>query len=574
MHRLLRLETPEKREWVNGDNVGDGELEDTGAGIGCSPPTPAPPSNDSLRKCVDSPTATQLQKEALGCDSHLVRRHQEVTKKIAELLGKKRGVVSGLPLMPGLSNRPSERVLALNTHTAAGQAHWWLNWLSKTPASKRDSRITRTDANGRDRRFQYRIAGEPSRAFDWWPTGAQWGVEKGKINAFLHYGVTVHINTHGVQPSMNRYVEPTIDAQVTAHSTSIFIEAEAATHEIAPAVFAATLVHSADDYEAARHLNPESELCVTGDAISPEVAVASGASKRVSASVVISQIHTFTLHDMLRAYSAASPEENLAAARASIKDAVKETIGVKVKKLADLSILKLNMSPSTIAFVPHLEEDSGEFGDLGEEDEDGEWILNGHSFYTRRFDPVAGVPRLLDYDNRICKRLDTTESAVNNCSRVLMSSILLASVKAQFPAAHGLVLEAMLEVPDFALSFESAWNSLALDTFSAAYLKTFQHSRIEREPLPKTMFGETIDDFATLTQDAHKLGIQPALEKAEYSRLVCHILEARQGAKGLGIEGVTDISAHTDAQAEALCEHRIRLAQRMQKAARAQNLKS
>ena len=88
------------------------------------------------------------------------------------------------------------------------------------------------------------------------------------------------------------------------------------------------------------------------------------------------------------------------------------------------------------------------------------------------------------------------------------------------------------------------------------------------------MFGETIDDFATLTQDARKLGIQPALEKAEYSRLVCHILEARQGAKGLGIEGVTDISAHTDAQAEALCEHRIRLAQRVQKAARSQNLKS
>ena len=124
----------------------------------------------------------------------------EMPAWLTRTLGPTRGVLSAWPALPGLSARASERVLALSSKTSAGGAWWWLHHLQRTVFSRRDSYTTlaRTASDANTGQSVYRLVGEPGSSFDWFPGGATYGLDKGVIEAFLHFGLTVTVREQDV----------------------------------------------------------------------------------------------------------------------------------------------------------------------------------------------------------------------------------------------------------------------------------------------------------------------------------------------------------------------------------------
>ena len=410
----------------------------------------------------------------------------EMKAFLVRTLGKKRGVLSAFPALPGLSSRPRERLLALNGKVAAGHAFWWLWNLQRAVFSRRDSYTTlaRWPGAGDVDLSVYRLVGEPSRAFDWMPGGAIYGIHKGVIDAYLHYGLAVSVRD--LQPTGKA---PPLEAQTQQVALTAHLTLDAAAHGIGPAVFACMLIYDGDEYVAM-----QKTLLPANAAITPETVaeLARENSTHVRALVMVTQMHTFRLSDMLRAFVDMDASENHARARAQVLLAV-GALADKLEQLADLKTLKLNMTPDTVIFCP----------DLGEEEDCEDWVLKGFGFRARGFECIKGKPFLWDFDPRLCKRLAQQSGYDRNAALVLMALVLLEATRAQCgEAAHEIVREGMLAAGS---PVGQAWRAARekAETFSYLLAQAFQHTRVERDALPSDVLVDTGRDLtATLMADA------------------------------------------------------------------------
>lgn len=415
-----------------------------------------------------SPVGAPMDETAVRVpDKPTIPTASELKQWLVRTLGANRGVLAAWPEVAGLSQRPSERVLALGQRAAAGHAWWWLWHLKRTGFSRKDS------YRAQPHETVYRLGGEPSSGFDWIPGGATYGVDAGVAPRVLYFGLaaTVRELTHAPR-------EPSFEKQVEQAAAACYMQLDAATHGIAPIVFATMLATDADDYRAV------ASYVLPADAAVPNTAVTDAASRRVEAIVTVSQLHTCRLEDMLRAHAAMGAEENVGLARKEIQGAC-VAVAAKIKQLADLKVLKLSMAPRTVVFCP----------ELVEVDDAEDWELRGFGFRTRDFDVPQGKPFLVDYDARLCKRLMGQEGYDAGMAFVLMVLVLLEAVRAQFPSAHPLVLEAMRTTP-FEAAFAKAAEKVDSGGFVGLLSRAFEHARVERAALPKLTMAEMTQDFA------------------------------------------------------------------------------
>jgi hypothetical protein len=406
-----------------------------------------------------------LTEAALQVDMHAARVTDlrpvpslsgELRSWLVETLCEKRGVLAALP---------GSAVMAINPKATAGHGWWWIWALRRTLFSLRDS------YSPRQYETVYRVGGGPEKGFDWFPTGASYGLQSGVLDGFLHFGLTTVVREFS--PASR---EPPLSAQVQFAAVAAYIALEAAALGVAPAVLAATLVFDRDNYALVAENRSPSNAVVNSDMI-----VSSKDSQRVVALVTVTQLHTFRFSDMLRAYESMGAEENVVLARATIQSAAVE-LSTKVRILAAAKIIKLSMTPDTVVFCPVLEAD-------GDNDE---WELKGFSFRSRDFEVVPGKPFLRDFDPRLCKRMHGQMGYDANCAHLLMMTVMLASVRAKFPSAYAIVLEAVVTP-----ALRAAWTESLdkIDAFTNMYNSTFRHARAERDPLELSVLSETIDDF-------------------------------------------------------------------------------
>jgi len=432
-------------------------------------------------------------------------------------LGTARGVLSAWPSATGLKPSATDRSLVLDQSLVSGHAWWWLHKFHGTAFSRRDSYQQRPN------QVVYRLGGEPGMGWDWFPRGTLYGMDPGVIDAFLHFGLTVSVRHLPISNGA-----PTLENQVSYCAISIYIELEAATIGVAPPVFAAMLIFDSDTYSAAT----ESIHMVAATTATPVPdPVKQASSSNVLGSIVASQLHTFRLSDMLRTYMELRPEENRVLIQKQIQDATVDLAG-KIQRLAASKIIKLNICASNIIFCPHLAD--SEKGD--------DWVLLGFGFKTSEQELITGKPYLSDYDPRMCKRMGGSAEYDANCAFVLMISILLASVRAEFGGAAKLMLRALLNQDPDGIPRSGAQTTPLTQAFSAAVskadvfrdvlLRAFQHSRVEREPVPSVIFDEIGTDFAdTLMQPVVAVGMQTRSgQPPRFNKLVVRLLNVRSYA--------------------------------------------
>lgn len=433
-------------------------------------------------------------------------------------LGSKRGVLSAWPQAPGLRTMPNDRVLLLNPLVVSGRSWWWLHKFKNTLFSRRDSYRHRQNDT------VYRVGGEPAMGWNWFPRGSLYGMDPGTIDAFLHFGLAVTVR------ELDRaHNAPALEAQVAQCAISIYLELEAATLGVAAPVFAAMLVFDGDDYDAASKELQESNAMAPAPATDP---VYAASSANVIGSVVASQMHTFRLSDMLRTYNELRPEDNVLLVQKQIQDATID-LATKIQRMATSKIIKLNMCASNIVFCPHLA-DSAQGDD---------WVLLGFGFKTAEDELITGKPFLSEFDPRLCKRMGGQQDYDVNCSFVLMIAVLLATVKAEFGSVYTLMLRALLNQDADGLpkanmpvmtTLANAFNAAKgkSDVFRDVLLRSFQHSRPERDAIPADVFDELVADFvSTLSQPVTVLGSQAAAgQPPRFHKLSLKLLGARSYA--------------------------------------------
>ena len=137
-----------------------------------------------------------------------------------------------------------------------------------------------------------------------------------------------------------------------------------------------------------------------------------------------SQLHSFFLADMLRAYTRLLGDPLRRPSQGSIEATIYEsTMGIarKVRATADARILKLNMTPKTVVFCPKLFEA-----------EDGTLQENGYSYDGLQ--SIKGIPYLTEFEAAFCQKVPLAMSGYDpDAAYFMMMLLLLANVK----AAHG-----------------------------------------------------------------------------------------------------------------------------------------
>ena len=402
-------------------------------------------------------------------------------------LGAHRGVLCAWPRLSdgkGLGERPSERILALNRKIVGGHSWWWLWKLSQTPFSKRDSYTARSMPG----LSVYRLGGEPDLAFGWFPGGATYGIEPGVIDSFLHFGLSVSVQEFAETP-----LEPQLDIQNHHAAISCYSQLDAAANGIAPAIFANFLVHDADEFKSVQDV-----LSMPFNAVSLGAErcqnVAQGS--RISGIVTVTQLNTFRLSDMLGAHTEMGAAENVLKARDEIMAAT-AAIACKIKQLAELKFLKLNMVSENIVFCPELIET--------ETDESEDWELRGFGFRSADFAAVKGKPFLCNFDSRMCKRVASAGYDANTAF-IMMTLVMLASVRAQFgDRAFNAMAKELSQNVEFTSALDIA--KKGADAFVDAVTPSFQHGRLERDALPSMVMLEALQDFRTALRSEAKDGI-------------------------------------------------------------------
>jgi hypothetical protein len=147
--------------------------------------------------------------------------------------------------------------------------------------------------------------------------------------------------------------------------------------------------------------------------------------------VVVTQLQSFMLGDMLAAYNRALADPLRRPAQPAFDGTLFEAtaaIARRVRALADLGILKLNMSPSTIVFCPRLSDGI-----------DGELQESGYGYAGMR--GIRGQPRFVEFDPQLTIKFSRHQTADNaDCSYLLMMLVLLASVKAEYASVFRVML--------------------------------------------------------------------------------------------------------------------------------------
>lgn len=410
----------------------------------------------------------------LGIDAEAVRFvdralptvTSEMKTMLLETLGSRRGVLAALPAINGLSAKPLERVVPLGSKAVAGHAWWWLWWLQRTSFSRRDSYTYRTDE------VVYRVGGDARQSFNWFPGKDTYGTAAGKLSALIEFGIAVYVRELSPTPHA-----PDFKSQVQHAAVQAYTQLEAAAHGIAPAVFATMAVTDSDDYQARADAKLEATSAAEGLALV-------GDPQRITAVVTVAQVHTFRYSDMLRAYAGMGPEENRALAKQAVVQATHDVCN-HMNALARLKVVKLTTTADSVVFCPELRET-----------EDDEWEILGYTFRAARFDPIAGKPKLIDYDHRLCKRLGAADGYDVSCAYLMMATVFLASIRAEFPAVYPMVYEAFQTFGHWKDAVKAAPEKL--DGFRNLYQRTFVHTRVERDPLPKGLLESIIDDFVAV----------------------------------------------------------------------------
>lgn len=323
---------------------------------------------------------------------------------ISEVLVDGRGVVASLP---------RETAVSLNSVCASGHSFWWLWNLRHTDYETH--RTYRTDVLN----SVYAQSSMDSTA--WLPSSTNYASGVDLFDSVVSLGVSVTVNEldYNATPSAS-FVD-----QMSTVGPRVLMELETASKGLSPAMLGTFLVFDDDDYGST---GPLSSFAKYEYDSSVEFMDKNQRSKRILASVSVSQFHSYRFSDMLHAFNTLGPEHNRNLAHNNLYE-FSSVLLERVHELAKMGYVKMNMVPDTVVGVPHVT--------ISPDNED-EWQMTGYSYMSAetREDVFEGMPMFTDFDPRFAKRVVSKPEYSADACFAAMSLVLLASTRAQFGQAY------------------------------------------------------------------------------------------------------------------------------------------
>lgn len=327
---------------------------------------------------------------------------------ITEVLVRQRGVLAALPrstwpIAVTEAESTLARVVALDSTRAASKSWWW-SWRLKASEYKMSRSVDEmTSVHTTD--------GVDSDSNSWFPTTEAY-------DSLISEDAFDKLTLGGFSTSI-RIAELDVPFQQQAElKQRLLLELEAAATGLAPAVLAVFLVHSADNYKI-----HQGTSALANTDVSELPKLRGDSTSKLNATVSVTQATLFTLGDLLASYRKSRNNPLLRPSLPSVEHGLHElsaAIARRVRALADAKILKLNITPDTVVFVPNLcDSENGELQSLG--------------YGYLGMESVRGIPVMFDFDPRFTKRFTSQSSDYDaDCAFSVMMLILLSSIRAQY----------------------------------------------------------------------------------------------------------------------------------------------
>lgn len=445
---------------------------------------------------------------------------------VEDVLSRNGGVLAALPRAAWPENVTEAgstigRIVALDRTRDVGNANWWLG---KLRGSKYQYDAAYRSGEGA---CTYSTDGIDDDENSWFPTTAELddALSEDEMDrlTLAGFSVTVRSIASAEEPGINN---------LPALQQRLLLELEAAAVGTGPAVLATKVVHG---------------------------------EERATVCVGVSQAHSFRLKDMLVAFNHVLGDPvlrpQLTEATAGVYEAT-AAVARKLRTLAELRILKLNVTPDTIVFCPKLSENA----------DTGTLEATGYGFVGLK--TAKGVPFLIDFDPTATKRVSSQTAEYNaDCAYVAMALVLLSSARAQ----HGeLAARAMLhkltgkgvdgrplpkeELPEgfdqlislTAAAARAKEKAVAFGAVVRSVLPTFEK---EHSLVLTAAYDDAAQDLAAAVKPgALEVG---ASERPVFRKLVCHLLASRKADTGVFAAPVSEADLAMDREVAQRVEQRV-----------------
>ena len=298
-----------------------------------------------------------------------------------------RGVAAAIPgteLQPG-------KILAFDQRTVCGHDRYWVMSIMTSSGVFNETKTSNAPSPNRTTFEAITLQSSVPRFL---PEGDAFGVERSDMDAFIDAGIKVEVRSKPYASKSECFSMVGKDKQNAACVKELEMLMEMATRGVAPGVIAAFCVRA----DGANHLRDGDpwNLSNTPNA-KVEVKSATADLADVTASVVVSQLSTFTLDDLMR-----DTRSSLVPAR---KDQLLNTLlsvcGPVFKQIKEMckvhkgyGAVKLNMTPHSVVFCPSLVA-------VG-----GSWELEGAGYMPLSESHLDGVPRISDFNAALSMRVE------------------------------------------------------------------------------------------------------------------------------------------------------------------------
>ena len=414
---------------------------------------------------------------------------------IGDVLGRRGGVVASVPAGEGREARS----VALDTSVASGNALYWASNLLENQYLFAASRCS-VEGSGTHASAVTLQDGVPG----FFPEGDVYGIGRSEMDSVIDAGFTVEVKESPYTQRGGVFFEKENqrEAACAREISTMLLMTEAG---VAPCVLAAFYAHREDAAVISQWQKYTKPTQLVG--------TLPGGERKVSALVVVSQVSTFSLGDLMEAAQTGSPAKREHAAGV-LRTAV-PLVMEKVRALSEVrggyGTVKANMTVDSVIFCADLQpsEDS--------------WTLGGVGHLPVSREHVDGIPKIRSFPALLCRRIRAAQYDVDTAT--VLHSLLLLSFSS---SAHGAAAVALRDhFAQEGSDFKKAALAAAKKQDKAAAFLTAVSNNADVASIPE--LRDAMIEVAEQTSAILRAGGGLPSEESMFPRLVSFVTHSVEG---------------------------------------------
>jgi hypothetical protein len=442
-----------------------------------------------VRHTVFKARPKTLKSSALASDD-VVETYSPVTMPttgydvdwLTDALLNKRGVVAAIPEVAGHTGK----IIAFDQDAACGHERYW------TSAIKEAGDVfnkTKTAALHSDNRSVFEAITLQYGVPRFLPEGDAFGMEPADMDSLIDAGIKVEVRVDAYVSRKESVTVLNKDKQVSACAKELAVLLDMATRGVAPCVLAAFYTQT-DAADKKRSVGLD--LYRRPNARVSEERRVSKPPSSVSAMVVVSQLSTFSLADLMGEIKSAP----VPARKEQLVKVMLDVCGGVFSKVMDMcrvhegrGMIKLNMTPDSVVFCPRLVAS------------DNSWSLKGTGYQPISNSHLDGLPMLSDFNSVFSTRVEGGSYSFET-SYSMHCMLLVAFTRAQYgPSVSSILWKHLLEDGDPS-GFVAATRAMqSRSTNASAFLAwTAANTDMHHPPELHKALGDAVSDMDKLVR--------------------------------------------------------------------------